>query len=122
MFKRFDDLEVWKEAREFRKSIYELSKKFPKEELFVLIGQIRRSAISITSNIAEGHGRYHWQENIQFCRIARGSLNETLDHIYCALDCKYISEEKFNTIYNNGRNLEKMLNGYIRFLEKQKVK
>lgn len=92
MYKRFEDLEVWQKARKFRQTIYKLSKKFPKEEIYVLTGQIRRAVISITANIAEGHGRYHWQENIQFCRTARGSINETIDHLYRALDCEYITQ------------------------------
>ena len=67
-----------------------MTKKFPKEELYCLVSQIRRAAISVHSNVAEGYGRYNFQENIQFCRIARGSINEVLDQLYAALDEKYI--------------------------------
>jgi len=120
MYKRFEDLEVWKMAREFRKGIYELSDKFPKKELYGLTSQITRAASSITANIAEGYGRYHWQENIQSCRITRGSINEVLDHLYTALDCGYITQKKFDEQYRKGRQLEQLVNGYIRYLKKRK--
>ncbi len=73
-FKTFEDLEVYKAAREFRKKIYRLIKKLLGEEKFNLVGQMRRAATSLTNNLAEGYGRYHYQENIQFCRQSRGSL------------------------------------------------
>ena len=120
MYKRFEDLKVWQEARKFRKKIYRLSEKFPKQELYGLTTQMCRSVSSITANIAEGYGRYHWQENIQFCRISRGSINETLDHLYTALDCGYITKEEFERYYQEGRRLEQLLNGYIRYLERRK--
>ena len=82
----FKELEVWKSARELRKSISKLSKNFPKEERYRLIDQVLRSSRSVAANIAEGFGRYHYQENIQFCRQARGSLSETLEHLICAYD------------------------------------
>lgn len=109
-------------GREFRKKIYKITKKFPKEETFILITQIRRSANSITSNIAEGYGRYSWQENIQFCRTARGSVNEVLDQLYTALDENYITKKEFECLYQKGREVEKAINGYISFLEQQKKK
>lgn len=119
MYKRFEDLEVWQLARRFRQDIYEISKQFPKEELYALASQIRRAAYSISSNIAEGHGRYHYQENIQSCRISRGSINEVLDHLYAALDTRYIDEHIFQKVYQQGRDLEKALNGYISYLQKR---
>ena len=82
----FEELDVWKECRKLRKEISKLVKLFPIEEKFKLVDQIVRSSRSTTANIAEGHGRFHYQENIQFCRQARGSLNETLDHLICAFD------------------------------------
>ncbi|MFH1618951.1 MAG: four helix bundle protein, partial [bacterium] len=108
------------EARKYRVAIYELTAKFPKTEQYGLLSQICRAACSVTQNIAEGYGRFHWQENIQCCRISRGSINETLDQLYAALDCRYISKEDFDRHYNDGRELEKLLNGYIRYLEKRK--
>jgi len=117
--KRFEDLKAWQLARSFRRMIYKISKDFPKEEIYCLTQQIRRAAISITSNIAEGWGRYHYQENIQFCRISRGSINEVLDHLYAAWDEKYVSEEKFKQLYEQGREVERVLNGYLGYLQRK---
>jgi four helix bundle protein len=91
----FEDMEVWKSARVFRNLVSELVKKFPNEEKFRLTDQIIRSSRSVTSNIAEGFGRFHHQENIQFCRQARGSLVETLDHLICAYDEKFINKTQW---------------------------
>lgn len=115
----FEDVKTWQSARKFRKTIYQITKKFPKEELYCLTSQIRRSVISITSNIAEGYGRYGYQENIQFVRVSRGSLNEVLDQLYVALDENYIDQEIFNNLYKDGRNIEISINCYINFLQKQ---
>ena len=115
-----EDLEVWKQPRELRKSISALTKKFPKEELYRLTDQIIRSSRSCAANIAEGYGRFHYQENIQFCRQARGSLYETLEHIYCAFDENYINEEVCNQFKLQIMNCLKLLNGYILYLKNQK--
>lgn len=94
-FKTFEDLECWKEARKLRIHVknYILSK-FPENEKFDLTLQLSRSSRSIGNNISEGFGRFHYQENIQFCRIARGSLTETLDHCIIAFDESYISQDE----------------------------
>ena len=115
-----EDLEVWKRARAFRNEISKLSKSFPSEEKYRLTDQIIRSSRSISANIAEGHGRFHFQENIQFCRTARGSLLETFDHLTVALDEGYVSEESFNAHNAKYEELIKMLNGYITYLKKRK--
>ena len=91
----FRELEVWKEARKFRIEVSRLSKSFPESEKYRLVDQLLRSSRSITANMAEGYGRYHYQENIQFCRQARGSLMESLDHLISALDEEYIDKETF---------------------------
>lgn len=118
----FEDLTCWKLAREFRKEIYKISEAFPKEERYHLTAQIRDAAVSITANIGEGFGRYHFQENIQYCRISRGSTNEVLDHLYSALDAKHMSQEKFDRLYKQGREVERAINGYIGFLEREMKK
>ena len=118
----FEDVKAWQLARTFRKNIYNITKIFPKEELYCLVSQIRRAVISIHSNIAEGYGRYNFQENIQFCRIARGSANEVLDQLYVAKDENYISEVVFNKLYGEGRDTELAINGYINFLKGQQIK
>ena len=84
-----DTLEVYISARSFRKEVVKTVNIFPKEEKFLLTAQLKDSAISITENIAEGYGRFHYQEAIQFCRIARGSLMETYDPLSNALDGEY---------------------------------
>jgi len=122
-FKSFEELGCWKEARKLR--IYvknSLITNIPNSEKFALIDQIKRSSRSVGNNIAEGYGRFHFQENIQFCRIARGSLFETLDHGIIALDEGYISEEilmELRTIHNKTLLI---LNGYIKYLKNQKEK
>jgi len=116
----FQDLETWKMAREFRNEIRLVIQNFPPDEKFKLTDQIVRSSRSVTANIAEGFGRYHYQENVQFCRTARGSLNETLDHLICALDCGYISQERLQELTDKHNTCLKILNGYIAYLKRAK--
>ena len=118
-YKRFEDLTVWQLARKLRRSVYQISESWPKREMYGLAAQIRDAAVSITANIAEGYGRYHYGENIQFCRISRGSLNEVLDHLYTALDEGYINQQDFDDLYARGREVERVLNGYINYLRRQ---
>jgi four helix bundle protein len=117
----FETLEVWKQARNFRLSIINLCKQLPQEERFRLIDQIKRSSRSVTANIAEGYGRFHYLDNIKFCRDARGSLNETFDHLTVALDEKYISQQQFDEGKLMFERILKLLNGYIAYLKKQKT-
>ena len=119
-YQSFTDLNVWKEARSFQLFIFNLSKSFPPEEKYKLSDQIIRSSRSIAANIAEGHGRFHFQEQIQFCRQARGSLSEVLNHVYTAFDCTYISKEKVVEIESKADLLLKLVNGYIFYLKNQK--
>lgn len=116
----FRELETWKEAREFRKSIALIVKTFPDYEKYKLTDQLIRASRSISANIAEGYGRFHYQENIQFCRQARGSLMECLDHLICALDENYINQTTFDKFENHYDEILKMLNGYISYLKKRK--
>jgi len=92
--KDFTDLNAWRMARELRKKVYDLTKGFPSEEKHALVSQIRRAAYSVTSNIAEGFGRFSYQENIQFCRLARGSAFEVRDHLTTALDAGYLQQKQ----------------------------
>lgn len=120
MSKNFKDLEVWKKGRELRKEVSAIVKSFPIEEKYKLIDQMIRSSRSVTANIAEGYGRFHYQENIQFCRHSRGSLTELQDHFTVALDEGYISTETENEFDNKIEECIRMLNGYIRFLTNSK--
>lgn len=116
----FTELETWKQAREIRIFAAEIIEKFPPEEKFRLADQIIRCSRSIGNNIAEGHGRFHYQDNVRFCIIARGSLSETLDHFIVAKDEKLISEDIFNTFQEKFDRALKLLNGYILFIKKRK--
>lgn len=115
-----ENLKIWVEARNFRKTISELVKGFPLDEKYRLSDQLLRSSRSIAANIAEGHGRYHYQENIQYCRHARGSLVEVYDHLTCALDETLISVEIFNNLAQDYLRIHKMINGYIAYLARRK--
>jgi four helix bundle protein len=116
-FQDFTKLEVYKAARQFRKDISLLVKKnFPSNEKYLLSAQILDASRSITANIAEGHGRFYFQENLRFCRIARGSLSETLEHLITAYDEEYITNEVLVEQKKNYDNLLKLLNGYIKHL------
>ncbi len=116
----FEELEVWKEARDFRKKISENARKFPAEEKYKLTDQVLRSSRSVHNNISVGYGRFHYQENIQFCRQARGSLMETMDHLICAFDENYIDEKKLIDFREKYSHILKLLNGYISYLDKRK--
>jgi four helix bundle protein len=112
--KDFTDLEAWRLARELRRVVYELTKRFPPEERHVLFAQMRRAAISITANLAEGYGRYSYQENLQFCRLARGSAYELRDHFTTALDARHVSGEEWKKANQLALRVIQLLNGYIR--------
>ena len=114
----FPELEVWKKARILKNEIFELTKTFPVEEKYKLTGQIIRSSRAINSNIAEGHGRYTYKDQIHFCVQARGSLSETYNHLIDAIDCKYINEDQLTYFKNKIDEIEKLLNGYIAYLRK----
>jgi four helix bundle protein len=89
----FTDLQVWQLARELRQQVYALCTGFPSDERFTLTQQLRRATISVTATIAEGFERYSYQENIQFCRLARGSAYEVRDHLITATDQNYITAD-----------------------------
>jgi len=120
-YKTFEELEVYKAAREFRKKIYQLIKELPPEEKYNLDNQMRRAALSLTNNIAEGHGRFNYQENIQFCRISRGSLMELIDDLNVCIDEKYFPVDYLKDLKEGGYSINKMLNGYIAYLKKRKA-
>jgi four helix bundle protein len=114
----FEELDCWKTARAFRISISEQVKHWPAEERYELTKQIKRSSRSVTANIAEGYGRHHHQENIQFCRQARGSLTETLDHLITAFDEGFIDQPTLNALRAEYESSIRLLNGYISYLRR----
>lgn len=114
-------LKVWLRAKDFALKVYkQVLPLLPAEEKWNLNQQLRRSSLSISANIAEGHGRFYYQDNVRFCYIARGSLDETLSHLTFALEMKYISAELYKEFESEGEEIDKMLNGYIAFLKKSK--
>ncbi|MDT8411999.1 MAG: four helix bundle protein [Vicingaceae bacterium] len=116
----FEDLECWKVGTALRRFVSQLVKTFPKEEQFDLTSQMKRASRSVTHNIAEGYGRFHYQENIQFCRQARGSLYELIDQFIVAFDEKYITNEELIKGKEQINKSLALLNGYIKYLMKAK--
>ena len=116
----FEDLECWRLGRDIRRSISAIVKDLPDHEKFTLSSQLSRASRSITNNIAEGYGRFHYQENVQFCRISRGSAYEIIDHLLVAYDEQYINEKKLVESRKLIDHFLKVLNGYINYLVKAK--
>lgn len=116
----FESLNAWKYAKELRIEIGKIVKKYPSFELTDLVSQTRRSVRSIGANIAEGHGRFHYLENIRFCRIARGSLMETINHLHVALEENYISISEFQQLKDKLLICNKLINGYISYLKNKR--
>ena len=112
--KDFKDLEVWKLARELRHEFYALAKALPDSEKFGLANQLRRAATSVTANIAEGYGRFGYQENAQMCRQARGSLYELRDHLTTCVDEGYVRIEVGKRLDTLAQTVCRLLNGYLR--------
>jgi len=117
----FEDLKCWQACRVVRNYSSQMIKKFPDYEKYALADGMRRSSRSITENIAEGFGRYHFGENLQFCRISRGSLHEIIDQFITANDEKYISGEEYSKARELIKTAMALLNGYINYLEKAKT-
>ncbi len=117
---KLDNFQLYNLARDYRKKIYTLIKTLPSEEKYALVPQIRRAAISISNNIAEGHGRWHFKETVQFCRIAKGSVEEIIDDLNICIDEKYFNGKMCGELKQDGYNLIKKINGYISYIRKQK--
>jgi len=119
--KGLESLQVWQKARKLAVKICrEIPPLLPGEEKFALSQQLRRAVQSVPANIAEAHGRYHFQDTIRFCYIARGSLEETYSHLCIARDLGYIGEERFEQVAEDINKLRRMLNGYRAFLKRSK--
>lgn len=118
--KSHKDLEVWKRSVDLVTKLYELTKTFPKEELYGITNQIRRAAISIPSNISEGAARHHHKEFQQFLYIALGSLSELETQIIISENLKYTSKTVSENIQNEVTELRKMLIGLIKFTKQDK--
>ncbi len=116
----YKELDAWKKCRILVSTIYTLSKNFPKEEMFGLTNQIRRAAVSVLSNIAEGNGRNSDKELLQFYHYSRGSLFEIESQLYVALDQLYISELQFGNAIQQVSDCIKLIQGMINYLNSKK--
>lgn len=115
----FEDLECWKAGRGFRLFVAkEVVPALPPEEKFRLGDQVLRSARSITANIAEGYGRFHYLDNSKFCSNARGSCYEVLDHLITAQDEGLISVELLDAGREKFERTKSLLNGYMAYLKR----
>ena len=115
----YTNLDVWVESRKLTNSIYDSTKNYPKEEIFGLTNQIRRAAVSVPSNIAEGCGRNTAKATIQFLFIARGSLYELETQLYLSYDQRYLNEKEFTELFNQTILCKKLLNGFINYYRKK---
>jgi four helix bundle protein len=116
--KTYTDLEVWIKARLLVNEIYSISKNFPKEELYGITSQIRRCAVSIPSNIAEGCGRQSSKESIHFLYISRGSLYELETQLFIVHDQKYVGNDILENTLKQIETCKKLLNGFINYYKK----
>jgi len=119
-FRSFEDLECWQACRKVRQYISKLVKSYPKDEKYRIVDDMVRASRSTTQNIAEGFGRFHYQENIQFCRVSRGSLCELKDQLICSLDDGFIKAFEYQGGIELIDKAIALVNGYINYLEKRK--
>lgn len=118
----YKNLDAWKNAMQLVNEVYLLAKKFPKEELYALTSQIKRAAVSVPSNIAEGLGRQYRKDTLQFLHISRGSLYELETLLNIAVMTKIISEDEFNSIIPTLEKSLQILNGFINYNQKADLK
>ena len=119
--RELEHLKIHKMARELVEHVYQdIVPNVPEDEKWGLVSQIRRVVISIPAIIAEGYGRFYFQENIRFCYNARGSLEELYSHLIVAADLKFLSESEFELANERISDLRMALNGYIRSLKNKK--
>jgi len=117
--KGFEDLRAWQLVPRLMIECHKLAATLPTSERFDLASQIRRSSKSAKANIAAGYSRYHYLDCLRFDYIARGSLAETIDHIITAHDLAYIDDQRYQELYELGREAERAVNGYIAYVWKQ---
>jgi four helix bundle protein len=120
-YSTFEDLEVYQVAREFRRAMYRVAKQLPDFEKFALASQIHRAAVSLTNNIAEGHGRFHYLEQIKFMLQSRGSLQELIDDLNVCEDEQYLPIQEIASLKESGWRVRQLIDGYIRYLRDQKT-
>lgn len=119
--KKFEDIQAWQKAREVSAATYKLCKEGNLATDFGLRDQIRRSAVSTQSNIAEGFGREGIKEFRHFLRIAKGSSCEFRSQLYNLLDAEYINETTFQKLYQQSEETERLIGGFINYLNRREV-
>ena len=117
----FEDLDCFKLALDVLVNAHDFAQSLPADEKFDMVPQIRRASKSITANIAEGYGRYHYLDSLKFYSNARGSLNEVLGHLINARVLNNCDDQYFNSFNTLIRQAEKTLNGYLGYVRKQKA-
>lgn len=115
----FEDLDVYKQARVLRQQVWKLARQLPAEEKYVLVSQIRRAALSVTNNIAEGHGSRSCRHNISYLYRSRGSVNELLDDMNACEDEGYFRKDHLDDLRLQAKAVTKLINGYIKYLRKR---
>jgi len=115
----FHDLEIWKLGMEIARVTYKITNNYPRSEMFGLSSQMRRASVSIPSNIAEGNGRCHLKEYIQFLYISQGSLLELMTQLELSRDLKFVESDDFKTLYDKCVRLNKMLRSLIKKLRQK---
>ena len=118
----FEELDVYRLAREFRRDVYVLAKTLPDEERFGLAQQMRRASLSVTNNIAEGHGTYTFRQNISYLHRARGSVCELRDDLNLCEDENYAPSERLDEMRSMAVRLTRLIDGYIRYLRTREGK
>lgn len=113
----FRDLQVWQKSHELVINVYKLTKLFPKEELFILVSQIRRAAISIAANIVEGFRRKSLKDSLNFYHMADASLEELKYHLLLSKDLGYLSETNYNIVSSQCEEAGKLLTRWIQSQE-----
>lgn len=116
----FRRLRIWQTGRTLRNELYHFCQSLPKSEQLRLSDQVIRASRSVTANIAEGYGRYHYKETIQFLRHARGSLYELIDHLDTAQACRHIQKTQFDAFECQILNLIRSINAYVKYLKTRK--
>lgn len=118
----FETLKTWRKAHQLMLDIHtRLIPFLPKDEKYILADQLRRSSKSVPANIAEGAGRYYYMDNVRFCYHARGSLDETLNHVIAAKDLGYCPVTLYDELRSQIEEVRRLLNGYIGWLKEKKI-
>ena len=118
----FEKLKVWQKSYQLMLDVHhKLLPLLPKEEKYGLADQVRRSSKSVGANISEGAGRFYFMDNVRFCYMARGSLDETLNHLLVSKDLGFCDNELYENLRAQIEEIRRLLNGYITWLKTKKI-